>query len=108
MPHDHNHDDCIDAALTAAENHCQALGVNLTAQRRQVLGLVWRSHRPIGAYEIINALAMIDGKRVAPPTVYRALDFLTKQGLIHRVESLNAFIGCPDPGTDQTGFDPSR
>ncbi len=39
-----------------------------------------------------------DGQKVAPPTVYRALDFLVEQGLVHRVESLNAFIGCTEPG----------
>lgn len=98
--HQHDHEACITSAMTLAESRCAARGVNLTAQRRQVLALVWRSHRPIGAYEILDALSAIDGKTVAPPTVYRALDFLAAHGLIHRVESLNAFIGCQNPKAD--------
>jgi len=66
---------------------------------------VWQSHRPIGAYAVLEALqagrragAGQDGGVVAPPTVYRALDFLLGQRLIHRIESRNAYIGCVHPG----------
>jgi len=54
-------------------------------------------HRPRGAYDILEDLAT-GGKKPAPLTVYRALDFLVEHGLVHRLESLNAFIGCPHPG----------
>ena len=40
---------------------------------------------------------------VAPPTVYRALDFLLEQGLIHKLESLHAFVGCDHPGQPHSG-----
>lgn len=73
--------------------------MRLTKQRRRVLELVWQSHRPIGAYEILDQLTDGSGRRAAPPTVYRALDFLLEHGLVHRVESRNAFIGCSHPGT---------
>src|SRR5690606_38194199 len=54
---------------------------------------------PLGAYTLMEMLAQANTRRVAPPTVYRALEFLLEQGLIHRINVLNAFIGCPSPGT---------
>jgi len=62
-----------------------------------VLELVWQSHKPLGAYDILAVLSEQDGRRAAPPTVYRALDFLLENSLVHRIASLNAFIGCSHP-----------
>jgi len=103
---DHDHGSCVSNALDSAASVCQQRGVRLTPLRRQVLELVWHSHRPIGAYAVLDALqtdrreSAADGKAgaVAPPTVYRALEFLLGQRLIHRIESLNAYIGCVHPG----------
>jgi len=58
---------------------------------------VWQSHKPLGAYDILGVLSEQDGRRAAPPTVYRALDFLLENGLVHRISSLNAFVGCNHP-----------
>ena len=63
----------------------------------KVLELVWQSHKPLGAYDILGVLSEQDGRRAAPPTVYRALDFLLENGLVHRIASLNAFVGCSHP-----------
>lgn len=93
----HNHDHCVSHALQAAEQVCAREGVRFTALRKRVLELVWQSHKPLGAYDILDTLSRDDGRRAAPPTVYRALDFLQEQGLVHRIASLNAFIGCPSP-----------
>ncbi len=93
----HDHDACVGDALARAEAICGAQGARLTPMRRRVLELVWTGHRPRGAYDILEDLAT-DGRKPAPLTVYRALDFLVQQGLVHRLESLNAFIGCPHPG----------
>lgn len=93
----HDHDACVDDALARAERLCATRGARLTPVRRRVLELVWGSHRPRGAYDILQDLAG-EGKRAAPLTVYRALDFLVAHGLVHRLESLNAFVGCIDPG----------
>jgi len=60
------------------------------------------SHRPIGAYDILDELKR-RGRKAAPPTVYRALDFLIDAGLAHRLDSLNAFVGCPDPQASHSG-----
>ena len=100
--HRHDHSGCIDAALEAAERVCAERGVRLTTLRRRVLELVWRSHRPQKAYDLLEALRD-EHQRAAPPTVYRALEFLHDEGLIHRIESLNAFIGCADPTRQHGG-----
>jgi Fur family zinc uptake transcriptional regulator len=68
-----------------------------------VLELVWNSHKPVGAYAVLDALRKED-LGSAPPTVYRALDFLIEHGLIHRIERMNAFVGCSHPGETHRGF----
>ena len=98
----HDHEDCIENALITAERLCKDRGLRFTALRRRVLELVWQSHRPIGAYDILDRLGE-EKENAAPPTVYRALDFLIEAGLVHRLDSLNAFIGCSDPGRRHTG-----
>lgn len=102
QPPGHDHRRCIDGAIAAAEARCHRLGVRLTEIRRRVLELVWKGHEPVGAYALLDALRA-EGRPAAPPTVYRALDFLLAQGLIHRVERLNAFIGCPWPDNPHSG-----
>jgi len=100
---EHDHDGCVRAALDTAQETCDRNGARLTELRRHVLKLVWASHTPMGAYAILEALHA-EGHAGAPPTVYRALEFLREQGLIHRVESLNAFIGCAHPDAAHTAL----
>lgn len=83
-------------ALEQAERLCQQRGVRLTELRRRVLEILWSSAKPLGAYAILDLLRD-DGRSGAPPTVYRALDFLLEQGLIHWLASRNVFIGCRQP-----------
>jgi Fur family zinc uptake transcriptional regulator len=99
---DHDHAACGDDAIAAAEAICRARDERLTPLRRRVLELVWRSHEPVGAYDLLAALRK-DGRSGAPPTVYRALDFLLEQGFVHRIQSLNAFVGCNHPGETHAG-----
>src|ERR1043165_4665174 len=90
---DHDHERCSADALKHAEALCAKRGERLTAMRRHVLEVLAASPKPVGAYEIIDAVAA-RGARPAPITIYRALDFLTAQGLVHRIESRNAFLAC--------------
>ncbi len=90
---DHDHDRCTADGIAHAERICAARAQKFTPIRRQVLQALLASHRPLGAYEIIDALAGATA-RPAPITVYRALDFLMANGLVHRIESRNAYLAC--------------
>lgn len=101
--HDHDHSDCIETALATAESLCRSQGQKLTKVRRRSLELIWQSHRPLGAYQLLAKLAE-EGFNSAPPTVYRALDFLLSAGLIHKVESMNAYLGCAHADKPHKGY----
>lgn len=82
--------------LLRAEKLCRERGVRLTEQRRFVLSLLCESDKPLTAYDLLDKMrAKI--KNPAPPTVYRALDFLLGHGLVHKIESLHAYVGCTHP-----------
>lgn len=95
----HDHGSCTSLALAHAERLCAARAQRLTDMRRQVLEALLSSHNPLGAYEI---MARLGPKRPAPITVYRALEFLRDNGLVHRIESRNAFVAC---GHNHSGGD---
>jgi Fur family zinc uptake transcriptional regulator len=90
---DHDHGVCTSDAIAHAEKLCAVRAQRLTPIRRQVLEALLSSHQPLGAYEIIERLAQ-HGSPPAPITIYRALDFLRDNGLVHRIESRNAFVAC--------------
>lgn len=89
---DHDHERCASTAIAHAEAQCAARAQRLTPIRRQVLEALLASHKPLGAYEIIERIA--GDARPAPITVYRALDFLRDNGFVHRIASRNAFVAC--------------
>lgn len=94
----HDHADCVERTLAAAERICRDRQARLTPQRRRVLEVLLADHVAVGAYEIADRLAE-NGRRPAPTIIYRALDFLIEVGLVHRLASLNAFIACGHPGS---------
>ena len=103
FPHvGHDHGSCVESAVEKATRICDERQIRMTPLRKRVLELVWSSHKPIGAYDILDVLHAERGAG-APPTVYRALDFLLENRLIHRIESLNAFVGCTEPDRDHAG-----
>lgn len=97
----HQHEKCINDALEQGESICRESGQRFTEIRRKVLQLVWESHKPAKAYDILDKLAEEETGAAKPPTVYRALEFLQDNGLVHRLNSLNAFVGCSHPGQHQ-------
>jgi Fur family zinc uptake transcriptional regulator len=99
---DHVHARCLEHAVRRAEVVCNERGARLTKLRRRVLELVCASHEPVKAYELLDRLKP-ERRRAAPPTVYRALDFLQRQGFVHKIQSLNAYVGCGDPGHGGSG-----
>jgi len=98
----HDHDRCVNSALKQAEKVCMEENARFTDMRRKVFTLIWQSHKAVTAYELLDALTS-EGQRVQPPTVYRALEFLTDLGLVHRIESLNAYFGCDLPDCEHLG-----
>ncbi|MGI9302566.1 MAG: Fur family transcriptional regulator [Gammaproteobacteria bacterium] len=93
----------IKRGMGTAEALCRQRRVRLTPVRRRVLELVLMSGKPIGAYKLLQALRD-DGYSDAPPTVYRALEFLLAHGLVHRISKSNTFVACAHPGLDHYGL----
>jgi len=83
--------------LNQASQICDSKGARLTDLRREVLGLILDADSPAGAYDLLDRLrATRHG--AAPPTVYRALEFLQEQGLVHKLESKSSYVGCVSHG----------
>ena len=93
----HDHDHCASDALARAEAVIAARGLRLTPVRRRTLEILLEAHRALGAYDVLTRLAA-EGYGNQPPVAYRALEFLTDQGLAHRIRRLNAFTACMHPG----------
>jgi Fur family zinc uptake transcriptional regulator len=97
---EHNHAVCAADALRHAETLCAREGLRFTPQRRHVLQALLQSHVPASAYDVIDRLAREEEtggdrrRRLAPISVYRALDFLVANNFAHRIESKNAYVAC--------------
>ena len=89
----HNHDPCRSTLLARATRLFEANGMKMTDLRRRVLEEIAGSHQALGAYEILERLAA-NGPRLAPISVYRAIEALNEIGLVHRLESRSAFFAC--------------
>lgn len=104
---DHQHDHAHDYAPMSAADRAQAVtqastlaqdkGVSFTPQRKAVFELLLNAGRPVGAYALMEELAKQENRGIAPPTIYRALDFLQDLGVVSRLESSNEFIPCTHP-----------
>lgn len=92
--HDHRHD--AEAFVGAVASACESRGLRLTPLRLRVLELIAAEHKPVKAYELLDRLKD-EHSGAAPPTIYRALDFLLENRFIHKLESINAFVGCHHP-----------
>lgn len=86
----------IRSLIDQAELQCRQRGVRFTPIRRRVLEMVAAADGGLKAYDLLDRLA-VEHAAARAPTVYRALDFLIEQGLVHRIESLNAYVACPCP-----------
>ena len=85
--------DAVSQALEAAERRCAEDGDRMTAPRRRVLELLLAAGEPVKAYDLIARFGE-DGQAAKPPTVYRALEFLERQGMAHRIASISAYVAC--------------
>lgn len=90
----HDHRACVADTLARAEAAFRMQGLRLTPLRQQVLAEIANSHEAVGAYSLLRRLAEGAGRKLAPISVYRALDSLVAAGVVHRLESRNAFFAC--------------
>jgi Fur family zinc uptake transcriptional regulator len=95
----------LTAGLKLAETRCETHGQKLTPARRRVLELLMRAGQPVKAYDLISGFSETAGETAKPPTIYRALEFLEREGLAHRIESLSAYVACRgEPGGHAAAF----
>ena len=97
----HDHTLCVDTALAAADARCAAEDLRMTPVRRAVLEILLREHRALGAYAILDLLREA-GFGSQPPVAYRALEFLSEHGFVHKIEGASAFVACAHPGEAHT------
>ena len=93
----HNHQSCVDNAMVHAENISKNKKVQLTPVRRRALEILLENHRAVGAYDLAERLGAA-GLGGQPVVAYRALDFLMKHGLVHKIQGLNAYVACVHSG----------
>lgn len=89
--------------LGRVEQACALRGLRLTEMRRRVFELIADSAQPVKAYDLLEKVRKRGSGPAAPPTVYRALDFLMNNGFVHRLETLNAYVPCPHPEAEAHG-----
>lgn len=97
-PKHHVHDG--NAFVHEVERLCELRGLRLTPLRANALRLIADAGRPVKAYDLLDQMKATH-EAAAPPTVYRALDFLLEHGFIHKLSSINAYVGCHHPGAAQ-------
>jgi Fur family zinc uptake transcriptional regulator len=95
----HDHSACVDRTLSRAADIAAAKGARLTPTRQRALEILLESHVAIGAYDLLDRLK-VEGLGDRPVIAYRALEFLQKHGLAHRIEGINAFVACTHPDPD--------
>lgn len=98
---EHNHGSCLDSAVHRAERAFESKGMKLTPLRRLVLNEIAASHHAVGAYDVLDRIAR-KGQRLAPISVYRAINSLLEAGVVHRLESRNAFFACHATHAEKT------
>ena len=90
----HDHGICVADILARGQEAFDSKGLRLTPLRRLVFEEIAASHTAIGAYDVLDRLARKSQSRLAPISVYRAIDALLEAGVVHRLESRNAFFAC--------------
>ena len=92
---------CFKKAIDEIQKYCLEKNLKFTPLRRKVFEFLLRSHKPLGAYEVLDLLRQ-QGFASTPPIAYRVLDFLVAQGFVHRIQGLNAFVACSHPGSSHS------
>tara|TARA_B110000444_G_C18650931_1_gene506034 strand:+ start:191 stop:649 length:459 start_codon:yes stop_codon:yes gene_type:complete len=97
------HQRCVDDAIKRAQLVCDENRSRFTTLRKRVLELVWASHKPVKAYDLLSELQKED-QSAKPSTIYRTLDFLLELGLVHKIYRQNTYVGCVNPKEERPCF----
>lgn len=84
----------IEHILDQAEASCRASGGRLTEKRKRILSGLLQSEKAQSAYELIDYMQREFGESLPPTTVYRILDFLASENLVHKLHLANKYIAC--------------
>ena len=91
-----DHIKCVETSLKQADLICLDNKLRFTELRKKVFSIISKSHEPAKAYDILSELQKEDST-AKPSTVYRTLDFLLENGLIHKLHSSNSYALCGHP-----------
>jgi len=91
----------LNASISRVNEICRSNNLGFTDIRKQVFEIIIKNNKPIKAYEILDQIRNITNKPSHPPTVYRAIDFLIENGFVHKLNSINSFVGCFHPKTHE-------
>ena len=94
----------LDSLLRAAEVSCSENGARLTQRRRQVLSALMQSSSPLSAYEVLDLCNRSTASAMPAMSVYRILDFLEQQLLVHRLSTSNKYVSCAHITCDHKHF----
>lgn len=83
----------VESLVSRARLICEQNGARFTSIREKVFRLLAATQSGVGAYELLEQLKLTE-PAAKPATIYRALEFLTEQGFIHKIESNNSFMLC--------------
>ncbi len=98
-----NHSLCVESAMKKAEILFSEHHIQFTKLRQNILKLIWESHVPLKAYDILEKLK-VEELSAKPITVYRILDLFLANKIIHKLESQNKFLGCAHPGGEHNCY----
>jgi len=87
----------VDLSISSVVEFCEINNLDFTKIRKKVFEIILNYKKPIKAYKILDGLSDIDKKILHPPTVYRAIDFLINNGFVHKLNSINSYVGCFHP-----------
>jgi len=91
----------LNASISRVDEICRSNNLGFTDIRKQVFEIIIKNNKPIKAYQILDEIRNITNKPSHPPTVYRAIDFLIENGFVHKLNSINSFVGCFHPKTHE-------
>ena len=84
----------IDTIIEHAEQNCKSHGSRLTTKRKQVLSLLAQTNKALSAYDLIDLFVKENGEKIPAMSVYRILDFLEAEHLVHKLKLANKYIAC--------------